>query len=170
MKTSIAIAFCTFFVIALLAVSCGSPQSTETESVAPENPLVGVWKLVQMDFTGPEARTVPDPQPGIGIFTERYVTFMAVTRDTPRAELPENPTDAQLAEAFNSFLAGVSTYEAQENTITLHPVINKDPNTKPSDTMTMEYQLEGDTLSITPKGTPEGPIENPYSAKFIRVE
>jgi hypothetical protein len=64
MKTSITIVFCMFFVIVLLAVSCGSPQ-TEEAVVAPEgipNPFVGTWvmNVDKSEFYPPESALKSD--------------------------------------------------------------------------------------------------------------
>jgi hypothetical protein len=174
MKTSVKIIACMLFVFALLAVSCGSPQ-TEEAVVAPEeatasNPLVGVWKITEITGTGPEAETITDPQPGFFIFTKKYLSNVGVSSNTPRPELPENPTDAQLLEAWRPFDAGVGTYEVDGNTMTTHSLVTKNPNRKPSDFWSGEFRIEGDDLFITGKANQDGPIENPYTLKLVRVE
>jgi hypothetical protein len=170
MKTSIKIVACIVFLVALLVLSCGSPQPTETEPIAPESELVGVWKIIEVDLTGPEARTITDPQPGFAVFTKKYMSIVGITGDTPRPQLPENPTDAQLLEAWRPFAASFGTYEVNGNTITSHALVAKTPNLKPDDFMTLEYKMEGENLFFTPKANQDGPIENPYTIKFERVE
>ena len=53
MKPSVKIVVCMVCLIALWAVSCGSPPTTESEtaaveneSVGPENELIGVWEII----------------------------------------------------------------------------------------------------------------------------
>jgi hypothetical protein len=58
MKTSVKLVSCLLFFTLLMTISCSSPQTTETKSVAPENELVGVWKVAEVTFTGPEAKTI----------------------------------------------------------------------------------------------------------------
>ena len=166
MKPSVKILACLVFIIALLAVSCGSPQSIESEPEVPENELIGVWKVVEVNITGSDAQTITDPQqPGILIFTIKYRSFMAINRDTPRPQLPENPTDAQLVEAYGPFMANVGTYEVNGNTITFNYLISKHPNSNPDNLMTNEYKIEGDNLFTTYVGT-----ENQYTTKYVRLE
>ena len=172
MKKSITIVFCMFFVIALLAVSCGSPKTEEAvvepEAVTPENELIGVWKLTEVTLTGPEAQTITDPLPGIAILSEDYVSYTGIM--TPRPELPEDATDAQVAAAFRSFDAFVSKYEINGNIITATAVVNLNPNVKEGDSSTMEYEIEGDDCIMTQKTDSTGPVENPYTLKFTRIE
>jgi len=172
MKRSTTIVFCMFFVIALFAVSCGSPQTDEAV-VAPEqatasNPLVGVWKVTEVTLTGPEAQTITDPLPGIAILSENYVSYTGIM--TPRPELPEDATDTQVAAAFRSFNAFVSKYETNGNIITAHAVINMNPNVKEGDSGTMEYKIEGNNCIMTQKTDSNGPVENPYTLKFTKIE
>jgi|GEM_PF-1555725 len=173
MKTSITIVACMFFAIALLSVSCGSQQTEEVavepEEVAAENPLIGVWKITEVTFTAPDSQPVTDPQPGYAILSDKHMAVGTVIGES-RPELPEEPTDAQLAAAYNSFFANFATYEVEGNIMTTHLLVNSSPNAKPGDTGTLEYQLEGDILTITPKTNAQGPIENPYTVKFARVE
>jgi len=170
MKSSVQVVACMFFVIALLAVSCGSPQPTETEAVAPENPLVGVWKIVEVDLTAtPEGQIVTDPEPGFCVITDKHMAVGAVVGG-PRPELPEEPTGAQLALAYNGFFANFAEYEVDGNIMTTHLLVNSNPNAKPGGVGTLEYKLEGVNLTITPKTNPEGPVENPMVVKFVRVE
>ena len=174
MKTSITIIACMLTAIALLAVSCGAPQTEEAvvalDEATASNPLVGVWKIIEVDLTGPEARTITDPQPGFVIFTKKHMSIVGITGDAPRLALPENPTDAQLLETWRPFAASFGTYEVNGNTITSHALVAKDPNIKPDGFMTLVYKIEGDSLSITQKANQDGPIENPYTVKLVRIE
>ena len=90
---------------------------------------------------------------------------MAINRDTPRPQLPENPTDAQLVEAYEPFMANVGTYEINGDTITFNYLISKHPNSNPDNLMTSEYKIEGDNLFTTYVGT-----ENQYTTKYVRLE
>ena len=169
MKTSITIVFCIFFVIALLAESCGSPQPTETEAVAPENPLIGVWKVVEATYADPETPPVMNPLSYI-IITKNHMSSTAILGGAPRAEFPENPTDAQKAAVYDQLVADVSTYEVEGNIFTEHYLLTKDPNTKPSDFFSAEYRFEGDDLFFDAKADQDGPLENPFTLKCVRVE
>lgn len=168
MNTSVKVIACMVFLIVLLALSCGSPQTTENERVLLHGEWVGVWKVAEITVTGPEAQTITDPLPGIAIITDKHVSYTGAT--APRVELPEDATDAQLAAAFKSFNAVVSKYEVDGSTITAYPIANINPNVKQGDSGTMEYKLEEGNLFITMKTDMNGPIENPYTLKFVRIE
>lgn len=171
MKTSTTIVFCVFFVIALLAVSCGATQSTETEAVAPENPLVGVWKITEVAFADPDTPGFSFPQPGCFIITQSHMASIGILGEEPRAEFPENPTDAQKAAEYDRLVANVAVYKLEGNTLTQQSyLVSQDPNVKPGDFWSAEYRFEGGDLFLTAKDNQNGPIENPYTLKCIRVE
>ena len=172
MKTSVKIVACMFFVIALLALGCES-QQTDEAVVEPEeatvgNELIGVWKIAEITFADPQTPAVTEPETGIAIFTEKYVSYTGAS--APRVELPEDPTDAQLAAAFKSFMAMVSSYEVEGNIITGYPVVGLNPNVTQDDVGTMEYKLEEGNLFITPKVQNGIAPENPYTVKLSRLE
>ena len=174
MKTSITIVFCMFFVIALLVVSCGAPQ-TEEAVVAPEeatasSPLIGVWKATEVTYADPDTPAETNLQPSYFIFTNEHKSILAILGEEPRAELPENPTDAQKAAVYDRLIANVTTYELEGNTITEHYLVDKSPNVKPGDIWRAEYRFEGGALIFDAKATQDGPIENPYTLKLVRVE
>jgi len=173
MKTSFKIVACMVFLIALLTVSCGSPQSFETAfvdgPVVNGNQLIGVWETVEATFTGPEARTVIHSQPIICIFTKNYMSQVGVLSENPRPELPENATDAQKVAAWEPLSARVSTYEVNGSTITVRHIVDKNPNME-SGAAILGYKFEGDTLLLTVKEFPDGSLENPYTIKFTRLE
>lgn len=170
MKTSVKVVFCMLFVATLLAASCVPQETAEIESTTPENELIGAWKLIQIEFTGPDARTITDPQPSFCIFTDKYLAIVGAMGDEPRPELSEEPTDAELAAAYRSFIANFFEYEADGNTITNHVLVSKNPNVKSGSNGTMEYKIEGNTLTITPRTNSEGPVENPLTATLERIE
>ena len=174
MKTSITIAFCMFFAIALLTVSCGSQQTEEVavelEEVAVENELIGVWKVAEATYADPETPAITNPQPSYIIITKNYIASTAILGEEPRAELPENPTDAQKAAVYDRLVADVATYEIEGNTLTEHYVLAKDPNTKLGDVWISEYRFEGDDLFFDAKADQNGPLEDPFTLKCVRVE
>jgi len=171
MKASITIVFCTFFVIALLALSCGAPQPTETEAVAPENPLVGIWKVTEVTYADPETPAETNLQPSYLIITKNHMSTTAITGEEPRAEFPENPTDDQKAAEYDRLIANVAEYRLEGNILTQQPyLVSSDPNTTSSNFWSAEYKFEGDDLFFTAKDNQDGPIENPYTIKCVRVE
>jgi len=138
-----------------------------------DSPVVGVWRVSEGTFTGPNARTVKNPQPGIVIFTPRYYSINAVTSDTPRPEMPvQNPTDKQRADAFSSFTANAGTYSIKGNEIRYAIITAKNPRVmKPGNFAVDTFRMEGkNTLWLTDKADERGPVANPSTAKLTRVE
>jgi Lipocalin-like domain len=135
--------------------------------------LVGVWRVVEVTTTGDNARTISSPQPGIRIFTQRHYSFNAVTGDKPRPELPPpgKATDKQLADAFGPFIANTGTYDIKGDEIHHRPIAAKAPNAMQSGVVFLDtYKLDGDTLWMTQKSGANGPVKNPITTKWMRVE
>jgi len=140
--------------MALAVFGCGpsadSPPPPEPET--PTNELIGVWKATevkypQMDYV--DAQTITDPQPRLYIFTKKHYSQMEVTGDKPRADLPEEPTEAQIAAAYRQFRANSGTYEVTGLTITFLPILAKSPNaTNSPRPFSADYKFEGDSLII----------------------
>jgi len=140
------------------------------QSAAARGKLEGVWKVTQITFTGPNARTVNPIEPGIWIFTKKHASYVSVYSDTPRLPLPPNDaTDAQKAAAWTPFNAAASTYEVKGSTVTFHTIVTK-RLTKPGELITSDFKIDGNTLSITPKAYEAGPYANPITFKLVRLE
>jgi len=161
MKTSARITACVIFLTFIITVPSAMAQADK---------LIGVWKLTEVVTTGPDARVIPNVQPMISFVNKKHMGILGFLSDKPMSELPQNPTDAQVVSALNSLWASAATYEADEDTVTLHYIVAKDPNTKPGDTLVAGYRFEADTLVMTVMGDKNGPLENPYTLKFTRLE
>ncbi len=158
------------YVKIVICIVCLSFLVTILFVLARNNKLIGVWKVTAVTLTGPNSQVITDPQPSICIFTKKYMSLVGVRVGEPRPELPEKPNVDQLVAAWQSLAASVSTYLVEENIITIHPIVGKSPNIKPGDFGTLEYKFEGDNLLVTPKTDQDGPIEDPYTLEFTRVE
>ena len=160
MKTSYKIIACTVVVSVLMTV----------QAAVARGKLEGVWKVTQITFTGPNARTVRPIEPGIWVFTRKYASYVSIYADTPRLALPpKDATDAQKVAAWTPFYAAASTYETKGSTLTFHTIITK-RLTKPGEFITSDFTIEGNTLTITPKAYEDGPYTNPVTFKLIRLE
>jgi hypothetical protein len=135
--------------------------------------IVGVWRVSERTITGPEARKITNPQPGLRIFTQRHYSVTEVDSDKPRPELPPEGqrSDKQYADAFDPFTARAGTYEIKGNEITTRPIADKSPNAmRAGNFITFTFMIEGNTLTITGKANQAGPIANPTTTKYTRVE
>ena len=135
--------------------------------------IVGVWRVSERTITGPEARNITSPQPGFRIFTQHYYSVTEVDSDTPRPDLPPEGqrSDKQYVDAFDPFTARAGTYEINGNEITTRSIVDKSPNAmRAGNFITFTFMIEGDTLTITGKANRAGPIANPTTTKYTRVE
>ncbi|MEJ2111072.1 MAG: lipocalin-like domain-containing protein [Acidobacteriota bacterium] len=155
MKTSVKIVFCTLFIAMLMAVSCTSTQSDETaaepEATAAAGELVGVWKIMEATI-GPETEEpvfVENHRPGIFIFTSKYFSWVDVHGEEPAPELPEEPTDAQLAQAYAQLTAITGSYELNGSKVSSSIIVSKNPNDMGAgENVGFEYSFEGDMLVL----------------------
>ena len=166
LSTAVASAGAVLVVVSVVVALGAQQRSGSTPSI------VGVWKLSEMTYTGPNARKVTSPQPGLAIFTRQHYSITVVESDKPRAELPaKDATDKQLAEAFDPFIANGGTYEIKGTEITYRSIVAKDPaGMRAGNFFVATFKLEGNTLWITGKSNASGPVANPLTVKYTRLE
>ena len=136
--------------------------------------IVGVWRVSEVTTTGPNAKKITSPQPGLRIFTQRHYSISEVTSEKPRAELPpqgQTATDKQMSDAFGPFTGQAGTYEIKGNELTVRATVAKSPNAmRAGSFITSTFVLEGNSLTITTKANATGPIANPTTIRYTRVE
>jgi hypothetical protein len=117
------------------------------------------------------------PQPGYRVFTPGYYSIMMINSSTPRPRFegpgePESPTPEQKAARYDqwSFLAAqAGSYKRQGTTITARPLVAKNEIGMSGPERTLDFQLDGKTLSLTLRPAPgQPPIELRW--KLVRVE
>jgi hypothetical protein len=151
-------------ILVTLALFAGIAQTNST-------PLIGTWKLVEQTTTGPAGKTTPANQPGLLIFTGKYYSTVADRSDAPRPDEDKNTTAAQLLASRTAFDAAAGTYEVSGTTLTRHPIVAANPNIMHSDSVqTATFKVTGKTLLITVTGNSRGPLANPTTLKYTRVE
>ena len=109
--------------------------------------LNGAWKAVEVHaelqdttFTREEAR------PNILLFTDGHWAAIRIGGEGTRAELPEEPTDEQLLEAWRPLRASAGSFTVSGNTISAVTLIAKNPNAMGGDSWDSEFSVEGDEL------------------------
>lgn len=150
MKTSVKAVLCMLFATALLSISCESQQTEEAvvepEEAAVENELIGVWKFTEAEVLGENAQKVTDIRPSILIFTPKYFSWIDVHGEHA-PDMPEEPTDALLAAAYNQLTALAGTYEVEDSSITAPIIVSANPNDMSGgEVLNISYRFEGDIL------------------------
>jgi hypothetical protein len=62
---------------------------------------------------------------------------------------PNRPTDAEKADAYNSFVAASGTYELSGHILTTLALVHKNPNEMEGKPLTYTVELDGNTLRMT---------------------
>lgn len=134
------------FLCALLPTS--GIASTQQKST----PLTGAWQVTRIQITGPNARTVTNPQPGLYLFTGKYFSIMMVMGDHPRPihpTLPELPkaTPQEILAVYGPYVANTGMYEIRGGTLIMHPMVSKNPELM-GGSVTYSFRIEGNTLTM----------------------
>ena len=157
----------------VLALAAGAGAMLAAAGVAAQSPLPtldGAWRVVEVEVTGPGARTVEAPQPGLLLFAGRYYSYTFVTSDVARPPVPNPPTAQDLATIWNPFTANAGEYEVSGTTMTRRPFVAKSPEAMaPGAFNQYSFQLIADTLWITSTATEGGPVRNPSTVRYLRL-
>jgi hypothetical protein len=164
--------------VVVVAVAILASAITSAQQGASSTPsLAGAWRISEIRYTGPNARTVTNPQPGIFTATPRYYTFAMVTSDTPRAATKQLPPpgpqlDKLIADAAIAFFAFGGPYEIKGNVATFRFDVNMNPNDMgPGRFVEGTTRFEGkDTWLFTQTRSADGPIPNPTTFKWTRLK
>lgn len=137
--------------------------------------IQGVWQVMQVTITGPNPRTtsLPEPRPNLALFTAKHYSHLQVTSEGPRP-IPADMAKAtaeELRAVWGPFSGEAGTYEIGNTTMTMRPIVAKNPAAMTSGAFTTyAIKLQGDTLWISEERTHRGPIANPVTLKAVRVE
>jgi hypothetical protein len=135
----------TFLILCATVVSAQSSK---------KKPIEGAWKVTEIVVTGADPSSVPNPQPGLIIFTKTHYSVMWVPGNQPRSLFKgEGPTDQEKIAAYDSFVANSGTYEVAGATITLHPMVARSPNFMAGGVSKSQMRIEGTTMWLTQKNT-----------------
>jgi len=137
----------------LLLIACGpatEPEATIEEDIGPT--VEGVWKIEEVETVGGPNEGTYIPQAGLLIFTKQYYSSIRDTAVEPRPLWETaTPSEAQIAESFNSFGADSGKYELSDSTIVFRPVVCETPNLMSGGSVTFDYQLTDDTFTLVLK-------------------
>lgn len=171
---------------AILAVLLGTALLA-TQTTQPAS-IQGVWRNVERVIpatTAPGDRVDPfahvpvgtqtDVQPGLLIFTKQYYSRTTDTAVTPRPNggygTPNKPTIEELLARWGPFQANAGRYELSGDTVTLHPMVSKEPTDQAAGSFArLLVKLEENTLSLTPIENSRGRIAAGVTSRYVRVE
>ncbi len=159
----------------ILSLTLGLLVSQALEGQSKQASIQGVWQVVEVTITGPDAHTItiPEPRPNLTILSAKH--YAQLHDDTPRArpvlaDVTKASAD-QLRAAWGPFAGEAGTYEVTGKVITMRPIVAKNPAAMvPGAFTSYAYTLDGDTLRITEQRNQNGPLAHPASFKAVRVE
>lgn len=133
-----------FTTAALMAVLTGTPAAAQ------DTDLNGAWVITGVtDASGASY----DAQPGLFLFTDTHYSIMYVPGSERRSLFSgQQPTEADLIKAYNSFIANSGRYDLNGNEITFRAYVAKDPgymDAWPENGLTARVEREGETLKWT---------------------
>ncbi|MGI9625559.1 MAG: hypothetical protein ACR2QM_01875 [Longimicrobiales bacterium] len=107
-------------VIGLTLCSIAGTAEAQTDAA-----LLGGWVIAEWE--APDGRDGPVPQRGLFVFTESGHYSMMFVFGGARAALEANPSDAQIAAAYNPFVANSGRYSVSGAEVTYEAFVAKDP-------------------------------------------
>ncbi|HMG96063.1 MAG TPA: hypothetical protein VK565_07155 [Gemmatimonadaceae bacterium] len=110
--------------------------------------IEGVWKPVEVVVdSGPDrGRHTTDVQPGLLILTKRHYSLMIVQGFKARPLPSDSATNEQLGLLFLPFTANAGTYRHAGSTVTLTPIVAKNPAVMAGRTLSVDVRIKGDTM------------------------
>jgi hypothetical protein len=136
-----------FLVIGFLAIGASAKEPTPAD-------IRGVWKITELASRVPGAGWEVRATPNLSqyIFTESHYSYMYVRGSEPRKKFagdPNNPSEAERAEAYASFVAATGAYSLSGPTLKLNALVHKNPNEMDGVSLTYTVDLDGKTLRMT---------------------
>lgn len=135
--------------------------------------LQGVWRAVEVALTGPNAKTMTTLQPNLTVVSAKYYARVEVHSEGPRPIVVDvqKATADELRAVWGPFVAEAGTYEFTADTLTVHPIVSKNPAGMVAGAVIVySCKLKGDTMTVTVRRNQSGPIANPATVKLVRVE
>jgi len=132
------------------------------ESPAARNPLVGAWRVTEIDDAN--RPPITNPQPGLYIFTEQHYSFARINGTGPLPDYPSNDkaTDADKVAVFNAIYLNSGTYTVTANMLTTKAMVAKSAFAIGASNQ-YDFAVNGKALVLTQK--PSGAV-----IKLVRVE
>lgn len=163
------------FVLSIAVLVSFASMVKAQSTTAGRSKLVGTWRLISANQRLDDGTLRPDPQPGpngIGyiIYTETgRMCAMLANPDRPKWASPNAPTEAELRNALNGFVAYCGTFEVNEKEgyVVHHIEFDKSPNIAGTDRKRL-FTIKGKRLVLRPSPLPAG-IKD-WTVEWERVE
>ena len=113
----------------LLAFGCAAEPEVPIE-IEPEPSIEGVWTHEEWEtIGGPDEGVTTNPQPSLVFIGENYYSSMFVSGSEPRPLFTTaTPSEKEIAEASNLFVAVAGPYEVEGSTLVIRPSVALSPN------------------------------------------
>jgi hypothetical protein len=136
--------------LGLLAVVVSVHGQSSSQSSAKANPLVGAWKVTEIDDVNKPAIT--NPQPGLYVFTEEHYSFLRINGTAPLPAYASNAkaTDADKVAVFDAIFVNSGTYTVNGNTLATKVQVAKSAFVLGSSAQ-YEFAVNGKELVLTQK-------------------
>lgn len=136
--------------------------TVEGQSPATRNPLVGAWRVAEIDDAN--RPPIANPQPGLYIFTEQHYSFVRINGTGPLPDYPSNDkaSDADKVTVFNVLYINSGTYTVNANMLTTKAMVAKSAFVIGSSNQ-YQFAVNGNALVLTQKSS--GAV-----TKLVRVE
>jgi hypothetical protein len=165
-----------FIVVAVLTLSgvVGLAQSKPS--------IQGVWRRAEVTVTNPNPApgafpkgTHTNVQPGLLIFTAKHYSSANDVGAKPRPKTPfkvdGKPTAEEMLAAWDPFQANSGTYELTGTTLTVRPIVAKNPVLQAGGSIRYTVKHDGNNLWLTAiENSATGKFANAATVKYTRVE
>ena len=134
----------------VVAVRGQSSGQSAGQSGAKPNPLVGAWKVTEIDDVNKPPIT--NPQPGLYVFTEQHYSFLRINGTAPLPAYPSNAkaTDADKVAVFDMIFVNSGTYTVTGNMLATKVLVAKSAFVLGSNAQ-YEFAVNGKELVLTQK-------------------
>lgn len=140
-------------------------------AAAQSRSIQGVWKLNEQTSAG---TTKVISQPSMYIFTKKHYSAIYVSTETPRAvvdDITKMTADELRATFVSGFVANAGTYELKGGKLTMRPMVAKSPAFMASGVWTTSaVTISGNSMTMVSETNSTGPVQNPTTSKFTRIE
>ena len=124
-------------------------------SVHAQSPIHGAWEVTARSGVDADGEWTDSAiQPSLYLFMDTHYSITFVSGDEPRPLLGEDTnrdtiTEEELRSVFNPFISNAGIYEISGDQITMDPTVALWPNFMESGVATYNYELSGDTLTLS---------------------